>query len=129
MDRIITYTPLGIRATEATWRAAGVRPYSNTDEIDARNLDSFRYLEELLMLAVHATGTRDDAAVAWAVAERNRREEERTRSTAHAREAEAITKLASAIRDSGEDSTLERIIGRLSERTQYAVRQQLKRNA
>jgi hypothetical protein len=47
------------------------------------------------------------------------------RAAAHA-DHEALTSLASAIRSSETQTVVERIVSRLSERTQYAVRAQLK---
>lgn len=65
--------------------------------------------------------------VVWAMQEQQRRREERTRATAHAKEAEAINNLADAIRGASEDDVLARILGKVSERTRCAVLQQLKK--
>jgi len=75
-----------------------------------------------------ATGADDWRALAWLAQENARRAEEKTRVTAQAREAEALGALAAAIKGSANEEVLSRILGRLSERTQYAVRQQLKGN-
>jgi hypothetical protein len=72
------------------------------------------------------TGSDDWQALAWAVAEHDRRKEAKTAATAQAREAEGLKSLANALRDAGDSTVLDRVLSRLSERTQYAVKQQLK---
>ena len=90
------------------WRALGYQPYSNTDVVGQISPEA----DALVLLGINATGANDQRALAWALNEKQRRSEEKTRTTAIAREAEAIKA---------------RIISRLSEQTQYAVRQQLRR--
>lgn len=128
-NRMITYTALAIVASEAAWSAAGAEVYSNRDTIDRGQLLR-RYgngvdMHEVLFLAVHVTGRRDDYAVAWAIAERQRRLEGSHQNAVISGEAGALRELAQAIAGTTESAVLERILGRLSERTQYAVRQQL----
>ena len=112
----------GLTADAATWQAAGFTTYSNSDLVNAgpHGFDAF------LVLGIDATGSRDAKAICWAMREKQRREEEKTRSTAIAREAEAISALAQAINSASEDRILEGIMSRLSERTRYAVLQQLR---
>lgn len=127
-DTITTFRhpTLPVSAPADYWHPLGYTTYSNTDIVALGS--GFRSdSDELVMLGVGATGANDERALVWAMSERNRRNEERTRVTAQAREAEAIKDLANAIRTSAEDTVLAKILGRLSERTQYAVRTQLGR--
>jgi hypothetical protein len=111
------------------WKALGytISRCGDTEMLGHFNGGALNEVENLLAAAIATTGDRGEKALGWAVVEQQRRREERTRVTAQAREAEAISALAQAIREGGEDAALERVIGRLSERTQHAVRKQLSR--
>lgn len=122
--KILKHDITGVEAPAALWEAAGWRVYYNT-EIITRWPDSD--MKRALPLAVIETGGTGPEALAWAIKEVSRQSEERTRVTAINREAKAIRELASALRGAEESKVLEQIMGRLTERTQYAVRQQLKR--
>jgi hypothetical protein len=126
-QQMIQERTLGITASRQAWHALHVSVVSVDGEIvaDASSAYSPHGTVELLLLGVAAVGTRDEQVVLWALGERQRRQEERTRVTAQAREAEAILALAGALRADTETAVLERILPRLSERTQYAVRKQL----
>lgn len=119
-------THLGISAPRHIWTMLGYYAVTNNGILELRP-NSFSSNADSLIVRAKAEGHTGETAIAWALGEQTRQAEERTRSTAMAREAEALGRLAAAIRDGGEEAALERIIGRLSERTQYAVRQQLKK--
>ena len=107
-----------ITASAKEWRAAGC-------EVDS-TLGVFRMpygFRTLLLQARLATGLTDWHALAWAVTESRRQVEERTRVTAQAREADAVSKLAAALSEDAAES----LIGKMSERLQYAVRAQLRK--
>lgn len=110
-----------VDASEAAWKAAGAYTALSGEEKVACGPHGF---EALLHLALHEGKTGDDA-VAWAMAEDRRRKEADSLHYALRAQAEATEKLAAAIRQSGQDEALKAIMGRLSEKTQYAVRQQL----
>lgn len=115
----------GISAPQMTWGTLGATVGTYAD--GSLHVSGLPHgTEELLVIAIHETQSRDERAIAWALAERQRRREEQTRSTALAREAEAIGQLAAALRTANDQSVLDRILSHLSERTQYAVRQQLR---
>lgn len=126
MSETYTHETTGIQAERVYWAAAGCTVYTTgtvSTSMAAHNFDA------LLLAGIEATGAKDHRAIVWAMQEQQRRKEEATRSTALAREAEAIQSLASSIRSAAvqesEDSLLARILPRLTERTQYAVRKQL----
>lgn len=112
---------LAITAPESHWKALGYQVYT-----DGTAGFYGEGAEELLVLGLDATGAHDERVIAWALAERQRRREERDRTAAAAAEAQAIAKLADAIRSDGDEAVLQRILSRLTERTQHAVRQQLR---
>jgi hypothetical protein len=106
----IRHRDLAISAPKNYWVALGNR-------MDGEN-------DKLLMLAL-AAGHRDEAAITWALAERQRREEAYAIAHAINSEAASLQSLANAIRGANDDATLEKLLGRLTERTRYAVRAQL----
>jgi hypothetical protein len=118
--RTLSHPRIPLSAPEWAWRAAGYATHNNSDEVGMGP-----YGAEALMLQALGRGLAGVEALAWVVTELARAGEERTRVTAQAREAEALTALAQAIRESGEADVLGRILERVSERTQYAIRQQL----
>lgn len=115
---------LPIRASKDHWRAAGYSVYSNTDEVGCQDSPA-RACEELLLIAL-ANGLSDEHAIAWALTERNRRGEERTRSTAQARLAEAITALAASIKPLNVRVLIERLVPSLPLEAQQEVRRILR---
>ncbi len=119
MSDTITHPTLPITAPANYWRAGGYTVY--TDGSIGGFLSG---MDSLLMLAI-AAGKHDEDAIAWAMAEKHRRSEESARNSALVADAAAICKLADALRQSSDDEILQRILSRLSERTQCAVRQQL----
>lgn len=114
-----------LNATATAWEAAG---YIVRDNGEA-SIDSFSGRpvcpREIICLGIGRHGMTDQALY-WAAEEYRRRVEESLRTSALNRDAEALSALATAIRGSAESQVAERIIGALTERTQYAVRQQLK---
>lgn len=130
-------THLGVTAPLSVWELLGYRQsaYRTDAPVEAKShythidREETARLDSLVLQGLAATARADSTAIAWALSEQNRRGEEKARSRSIAIEAEALITLAKAIREGGEEATLERIIGRLSERTQYAVRSQLSKNA
>lgn len=117
---------LDITADAIYWRTLGYTCYANTDEVGGSPDGDYGSAKELLILGMQATGANDERAIAWALAERQRRREEGSRTAAAHAEAKAVAELAAAIRDSTEEAFLDRLLPRLSEKLQYALRQQLK---
>lgn len=128
-ERIIRHRTLPISAPESFWRALGWTVYAEREGSEINDIAGDRAfshrIDEMLALAIVQTGANDERCLAWAIAESQRRTEEQTRSTALAREAESLGKLAEAIKTESESSLLSRIMGRLTEKTQWALRQQL----
>lgn len=114
-DTLITYC--GITAPASLWRANYFETYSNGTI--ARGPDRH---EADLAAARLASGADDWRALAQYKIERERQQEEKTRSTSISRLAEALNRVA----DSSKETVLNDILSQLTERTQYAVRQQLK---
>lgn len=113
----------GIIATDMAWRALGYSTFS-----DGTASSGPYNGEELLVLAL-AQGLTGNNAVAWAIAERQRRAEVQAIQGGIAASAKAIEKLAIAIRGASKSSVsgaLDDLLCHLTERTAYAVRQQLK---
>ena len=123
-NRILSHPGLPISAPEWAWTAAGFQTYSNTDEV-GHHQHHCSEMTELLALAL-AKGLDGAAAIADAVTEQQRRREASAQTSALAAEAKAIGQLAEAIAEAGEDSALQRIMPRLTERTRLIVRAQLK---
>lgn len=120
-DRLLTYC--GITAPLALWSA-------NHFEIAWKGEPATEYVsggphnhQAELAAARLGAGADDWRALAWLRTETDRRHEEMTRATGIARLAEALTKIS----QTGKESVLNELIGQLTERTQYAVRQQLRR--
>lgn len=127
-------THLGVTTDLRTWQLLGYREsrYREDAPIEAESVythldrESNAKLDSLIVRGKAATGSTDgDIVIGWALSEVTRQAEEKTRSTAIAREAESLAALARAIKESEKQAIIEQIIGRLSERTQYAVRKQL----
>ena len=120
-------THCGATAPRELFAALGydvTTPDRDTWSIRDRSYDHER--DGMIYAGRNATGTDDWHAVAWAVTEMNRHKEAMTAATAEARHAESIKELAASIRGSADQAMLDRILAGLSERTQYAVKQQLK---
>lgn len=122
-DRIIRHRTLPIEAPLAMWVAFGWETYTNTDVAGRRPWDD--NADQLLAIAV-AKGLTGAQALAFAVEERQRQNEEQRRASVVCKEAEAIAALASSLRTESDRSVVQRIMSRLSERTQWALRSQLK---
>jgi hypothetical protein len=115
-----THPRLNVTASRTAWISAGYTVY--TDD----TLGSGPHgMDELIFLGTQS-GQSGDGAIAWAITEHQRRIECERRDNAEAANARAVKDLADAIRHSSEADALQRILGRLSEKTQYAVRQQLR---
>ncbi len=112
---------LNIVAPKAYWLSLGYNVYTS-----GKVGGGPYHEEELLVLGIAATGAKDERAVAWALAERQRRAEEQTRSTAQAREADGLMALAQSIRQSSNEEFLKKLFGNLTEKTQYAIKAQLR---
>ena len=121
-------TRCGVTGPSNLWSAIGYQ-YTTGDGEQMRSASGFESVESLDALVYEGrrqTGRDDWQALAWAAAEHQRRREACTASAAQAREAEGLKELAAALRTAGDETVLDRVLSRLSERTQYAVRQQLK---
>ena len=110
----VTHPTLPITAPAAYWKALGYTVYSN-GSVQAMPQGT----DALLILGMAATDGSGPAVIASALAERTRRQEEHERN-------ETARKLADAMIASGRQEALESVIGSLSEKTQYAVRAQLR---
>lgn len=82
----------GVTASGTEWQAAGCGIYRNT--LDVTLPHDF---DKLLLAGRLATGADDWRVLAWAVRERQRQAEERTRSTAVARLAESLRNMNGSV--------------------------------
>lgn len=117
----------GLMASENAWRAVGFHIVGNPKDWPG---DEAKYSRhdmpyEVVHLAIGIHGP-TDAALYWAAQEIQRRREETTRACAISREAESLRELAGAIRGSSESALLEKILGRVTEKTRFAIQQQLR---
>lgn len=110
---------LPIEAPREYWAMLGYTVYTD-DSVGGGPHDG----NELLALAL-ANGRSQEEAIAWALAERQRRKEAAEMASAMRQEGAGLTQLAEAIQSTSEDEFIRKLLGRLTERTQYAVRQQL----
>lgn len=122
-ERVIRHRTLPVSAPECFWRAMGWQVYTNTDEAGER-CHHGSGADTLLAVAL-THGLEGEKALGYVVTEWRRETEERTRATALAREADAIAALAHAIKADSEQALVARIMGRLTQKTQWALRQQL----
>lgn len=118
-------TRCGVTGPIELWKAIGYET-TTPDHMTWHVREQYPGRDALVYEGRRVTGCDDWRALAWAAAEEQRRREACTASTAQAREADGLAALAKALRDAGDATVLEKILGRLSERTQYAVRAQLK---
>jgi|SRR5580704_13066478 hypothetical protein len=125
---VLTHPTLPISATRGVWalcRCYGVCQGADGSEYLMASTHDADTMSATLLTAL-SRGLRDADAIGWAIAERERHREESARSNAIREEADGLRKLASAISATAEADVLERILGRLTERTRYAVRAQLR---
>lgn len=90
--RTLKHPKLPLKAPDWAWVAAGYQVYSNSDEVGNPPMSSMDGDKPILLQAI-THGLTGEYALAWVVQERTRQQEERTRSTAMARLADALTKL------------------------------------
>jgi Flp pilus assembly protein TadB len=104
----------------------GWRSWSDSSEVGQRDFDTggTNGIDVYLGMAV-SKGMIGAAAIGWAVEESNRRNDISRQVAAQSSEAAAIASLAAALQAGTTSSVVRDVLGRLSERTQYAVRQQL----
>lgn len=121
-------TRCGVTGPVTLWQALGYE-YAPTEKsaycshwIDGGT----NTLDALVYEGRRQTGCDDWQALSWAIAEHERRKAAKTAATAQAREAEGLKSLATSLANAGDQTVLDRVLSRLSERTQYAVRSQLK---
>lgn len=112
-----------IEAPGHVWAAAGYTLYTNSDVIGVGN--SVHGMDDLVVLGTLHHPDSGEKAILWAIAERQRRKEETTRSTAMAREAEALSALARAIEGCSEKDLISKILSRVSDKTRIIVMKQL----
>lgn len=122
-EALYSHPTLPLTARAHAWKAAGYAIYDNSQEVGVSS--SPMGMHELLAQGLLEHPENGEAAIRWAVNEHQRRQEESSRNRAQFCEARAIEKLAAALNASVESEVLQRILGRLTEKTQYAVRQQL----
>lgn len=123
--RQLSHHRLPIVAPEYIWSSLGWAVYDKSDEVGHRAQGE---IDDLLALAF-CNGLSGERAVAWAVTEHRRRYEDAVQNATAQKEAGAMEHLASAIEravgDSGDFDAVQGIIGKLSPKTQFAVRSQL----
>lgn len=125
-QRLVRHPTIPVEAPAYVWKAAGFTVYENSDTVgQPSGYDSSTDISPLIVVGMQKHPGDGAAAVTWAIEERQRIREEKTRATAQAREADAVNKLAAAIKQSTGETVLHELLSRLTERTQYAVRQQL----
>jgi hypothetical protein len=126
MTRELKHRTLPITAPESIWKSMGWRSWSDSSEVGQRDFDTggTNGIDVYLGMAV-SKGMIGAAAIGWAVEESNRRNDISRQVAAQSSEAAAIASLAAALQAGTTSSVVRDVLGRLSERTQYAVRQQL----
>lgn len=123
-QRSVRHPIIPVEAPAYVWKSAGFTVYENSDTVgQPAGYDTD--INPLIVVGMQKHPGDGTAAVVWAIEERQRIREEKTRATAQAREADAISKLSAAIKESTGETVLRELLSRLTERTQYAVRQQL----
>jgi len=123
-ERICTHHKFPISAPDYMWNSMGWEVYSNVDVISRRRSFANDDSDELLAIA-SANGLSGVDALRYYAEEHQRRSEEKTRATAVSRQAEAINNLAASLRSESDRTVLEKVMGQLTEPTQWAVRKQL----
>jgi hypothetical protein len=124
-SRMIRHKTLPVEAPEEFWIAMKWSVYSNVDTAGGRAFDNSGEADKLLAIAV-TKGMHGADALAYAVEEIDRQHEVSALTRAMRTDSSAVSKLADAMKTEAEETVLSRIMSRLSERTQYAIRQQLK---
>lgn len=123
MSENAVYEKLGIEASRTHWSALGCNVVTDGERLKIGNTP--HGADELLIIAL-ANGKTGNDAVAWALAERDRRNEEKTRSTAQARLAESITTLAKSVQPLEVRVLIERFLPQLPPAAQEEVRKMLR---
>lgn len=122
---MIKHRTLPVEAPEEFWAAMKWQLHSNTEIAGPRAGDNSGEADKLLAIAVTKGMTGCDA-LAFVVEEIDRQHEVSMLTAAMRHEGSATAKLADALKAENEETVLSRIMSRLSERTQYAVKAQLK---
>lgn len=110
-----TETRLQIRASRVVWTSVWGVVVSTTGEVGHLP----HGFEELLLLGVQATGRRDDAAVLWALAEKQRRREV---ESAYRSEDALASALRTVAEEFGQESA-QSLVARMPERMRAYVRE------
>lgn len=111
-----------VSAPQHLWSAAGYTTYTNTDTVGSSH---YQGMDSILAVGAAMHPQDGQAALVWAIKERQRQQELQARNYAQLKEAESLAALALAIRESASEQVLQSILGRLTDRTRYAVRAQL----
>jgi hypothetical protein len=130
MTTLYAHHNLDITAPAPYWRALGFQPLDQHDP-DATGTVSYHRagsIDDVLILGMAKTGAHDERVLVWAMEEVQRRSEEASRSTAIAQEANGLKALAESIRQTTDEQFLARLLGKVSEKTAYAIRAQLRQN-
>jgi hypothetical protein len=127
--KLYAHRKLDIVAPATYWYALGFQPCEAGEGEDVGTVSYHRVgsLDDVLILGIAKTEAHDEKVLVWALEEVQRRKEAQTTATAIAREAEGLQALAKSIRETTDNAFLSRLFGHLSEKTRYAIQQQLKR--
>lgn len=117
------YEPLGIEASRAHWAALRCNVVTDGDRLLATSLP---HGADALLVVALGNGKQGNDAVAWAVAERQRQDEEKTRATAQARLAESVMALAKAVKPLEVRVLIERMLPSIPPAAQEEVRKMLR---
>jgi hypothetical protein len=130
MSTLYTHYSLEITAAGPYWHALGFQPIDPVDPAEKGTVAYHRVgsIDGILILGIAKTGAHDERALIWALEEVHRRSEENGRTAAIAQEARAIDKLAESIRQVTDEQLLARLFGKVSEKTAYAIKAQLRQN-
>lgn len=127
-------THLGVTAPLNLWRLLGYKKaaYPTKEPLEAvtpfthHDKPATDALNELVIIGKNISKSTGEAAIACALVERRLRLEERNRNDVARKEAQAVKELANAIKGASEREMVSSILNSLSEKTRYAVLQQLK---
>ena len=119
---LYTHPSIPLQAPAHVWRAAGYTIHDNTNTV---GFNANPDMDMLITLGTAHHPDNDMQAILWGVTEYRRRCEERTRVTALNREAAAISELAQTIKSTTEQTVMNRLLDKLSDKTRHAVRQQV----
>ena len=123
-ERMLKHRSLAIEAPESIWRALKFQVYSNVDIVGDQYFDNNGSMDVLLAIAT-VNGLSGSQALSWAATEHQRQREQSAMAASVRANATAIENLAKALSDQSDQNVVQKVMGKLSEATQWSLRKQL----